>query len=137
MSQPRRFRSHDNATGTGPGDVLTTRAHPQFGIFIQADGIDPGADTLELTLEVSPDEEVWAPVDNPAPNVQDVFGITQDDLIESANGVYTKYTSHHNIPIEYVRTNITGHSGGFEVTTDLYLSGWTQRGASFDYAVYD
>ena len=137
MSQPRRFRSHDSAVEEGPGTEHKTRAHGQYGMFVQVEGIDPEADELEMTLEVSPNKEVWAPVDNPAPPDDDIFNITQNDLVENESGVYGFYTSHHNVPIEYVRSSIITHTGGFEVTVDLYLSGWTQRGASFEHAVFD
>ena len=138
MSQPRRLRSHDSATGTGPGEEQITRAHPQIGFFVQvSSGFDPAGDTLELRVEVSPDNEVYAPIDNASPSGTDVMFVTGDDLTETTddggNTVYALYTTYHNTPVEYVRANIVTHSGEFEVTTDLYLSGWTQRGASFDY----
>ena len=137
MSQPRRFRSHDSAVEEGPGTEHKTRAHGQYGMFVQVEGIDPEVDELEMTLEVSPNNQVWAPVNNPAPANDNIFEVTQDDLVESEDGVYAFYTSHHNVPIEYVRSSIITHTGGFEVTVDLYLSGWTQRGASFEHAVFD
>jgi len=145
MSQPRRFRSHDSAVEEGPGRVEKTRAHGQFGMFVQVEDFDPEADEFEMTLEVSPNKEVWAPVANPAPADDDIFNVTADDLVDSGlltsddndDGVFGFYTSHHNVPIEYVRSSIITHTGGFEVTVDLYLSGWTQRGASFEHAVFD
>lgn len=138
MSQPRRFTSHENATTTGPGEKHKTRAHPQIGFFVTADGIDPSTDSLEVRLEVSPANTHYAPIDNASPAGQDVMLVTQDDLVESDadSNVYVQYTTYHNAPIEYIRANIITHSGGFEVTTDLYLSGWTQRGTSFEYATH-
>lgn len=138
MSQPRRLRSHDAATGTGPGESEITRAHPQIGLFVQVgSAFDPANDTLELRVEVSPDNDVFAPVDNASPAASDVLFVTGADLTptqdENSNTVYAAYTSYHNAPVEHARVNIVTHSGGFEVTTDLYLSGWTQRGASFNY----
>lgn len=138
MSQPRRLRSHDAATGTGPGESQITRAHPQIGLFVQVSGgFDPGTDTLELRVEVSPDDDVYAPIDNASPVGSDVMFVTGDDLTQTedsgGNTVYVGYTSYHNAPVEHARVNIVTHSGGFEVTTDMYLSGWTKRGSSFDY----
>jgi len=137
MSQPRRFRTVNAQSTVGPGKEHKTRAHPQFGVFVQVSGIDPAVDVFEMRLEVSPDNEVWAPVDSAAPVVDDLFFFDQDDLSESENGMWTLYSSAHNVPIEYVRANVLEVEGDFEVTVDLYLSGWTQRGASFEHAVFD
>jgi len=136
MSQPRRFTSNDGDTEAVPGRAIKTRAHPQVGLFVTvSEEFDPGEDTFELTIEVSPDDETYAEVDNPELDEGDIFKTTQEDVSETDTGEYTVYYSYHNVPIEFVRTNIRDHSGGFEITTDLYLSGWTQRGASFDYLV--
>lgn len=138
MSQPRRITSHREAVEAGPGESTITRAHPQMGLFVVVGGgFDPENDTLELRLEVSPNDDVFAPVDSGAPAIDDVMFLTGDSLTETVNGdgetVYAAYTSHHNAPVEHARVNILEHSGGFEVTTIMYLSGWTQRGARFEY----
>lgn len=142
MSQPRRFRSIDSATEVTEGESTITRAHPQYGLFVVVEGdFDPGESELFLRVEVSPDGEFWAPVTSGAPQIDEVMSVTAADLTETTdddgNPVYVAYTNYHNAPIENARVNILEHSGGFEVTTDLYLSGWTQRGASFEYLVED
>lgn len=136
MSQPRRFRTIDAQSATGPGKKHKTRAHPQIGVFIQVNGIDPSVDVLELRLEVSPDGDNWAPIDNASPVTDDVMFFDQTDLYDDG-GAYTAYTSYHNAPIEYIRANVLTVSGTFDVTVDLFLSGWTQRGASFENLVFD
>lgn len=140
MSQPRRFRSHENATEAIEGESVITRAHPQYGLFVTVRGaFDPGADELELRVEASPDDEVYAPIDSAAPAIDEIMSVSAEDLTETTdadgNTVYAAFTNYHNAPVEHARVNILTHSGGFEVTTDLYLSGWTQRGASFEYLV--
>lgn len=137
MSQPRRFRTINAQTDPGPGEKHTTRAHPQIGVFVRVDGIDPGVDTFEMRLEVSPDGEAWAPIDSAAPAIDDTMSFTQDDLHDSGNDMWTLYSAYHNAPIEYIRGNVLAADGAFEVTVDLYLSGWTQRGASFEHAVFN
>ena len=137
MSQPRRFRTVNAQSTVGPGKKHKTRAHPQIGVFVRVDGIDPDADEFEMRLEVSPDNEAWAPIDSGAPVVDDVMSFDQDDLYDAGDGMWTLYNSHHNAPIEYIRGNVLTVEGDFEVTVDLYMSGWTQRGASFEHAVFD
>ena len=132
MSQPVRRRTLTQTTEAGAGEELITRAHPQMGLFVTVEGIDPSVDTFEITLECSPTGEYWARFDSPP--VDDLFFIDQDDLNETHDpNVYAAYVSQHNQVVELVRPNILEHSGGFEVTVDVFLSGWTQRGSSFDY----
>lgn len=119
---------------TGPGERQKTRAHPQFGLFVLVEGIDPANDLFEMRLEVSAEGEYWAPVDSAVPSVSDLFFVDDGDLAETdTTGTYVFYTSHHNIPVEYVRPNVISNDAGATVTVDVFLSGWTQRGASFDY----
>lgn len=135
MSQPTRRRLFDSETSEGPGETITTRAHPQYGVFLTVTGIDPGTDTFEFRLEGSPDDVHYAPLDSAAPDIDDLFFVDQNDLTQSDadSNVYVISLSQHNQLIEHVRPNIITHSGDFEVTCDVYLSGWTQRGASFNY----
>lgn len=139
MSQPRRFRSQENKTEEGPGESVITRAHPQFGLFVTVRDSDfsPGNDSLEVRMEASADGEIFAPIDSAAPAIDSVMTVESADMHETVDGdgntVYATFLTYHNAPVEHVRTNIVEHSGGFGVTTDIYLSGWTQRGASFEY----
>ena len=137
MSQPRRFRTVNAQSTVGPGKEHKTRAHAQIGVFVQVSGIDPEVDTFEMQLEVSPDSEVWAPIDSAAPAIDNALRFTQDDLSDAGDGMWALYSSYHNAPIEHIRANVLEVEGDFEVTVDLYLSGWTQRGASFEHAVFD
>ena len=137
MSQPRRFRTVNAQSVEGSGREHKTRAHPQIGVFVRVNGIDPSVDVFEMRLEVSPDGETWAPIDSAAPAIDDTMFFDQDDLYDNGNGTFASYNTYHNAPIEYIRANVLTLEGDFEVTVDLYLSGWTQRGASFEYAVFD
>lgn len=136
MSEPRQLVGLENETGTGPGQEHKTRAHPQIGMWVKAGpNFDPSTDTLELRLEVSPNGEYYAPVDNASPAADDVLFVTGGDLVAD-NNRYVKYTTYHNAPIEYIRPNIVTHSGGFEVTVYMFLSGWTDRAVSFQELSY-
>lgn len=123
------------ATAEGPGETVKTRAHPQFSVFLTVEGIDPATDTLEFRLEGSPDDTHYAPLDSAAPDIDDLFFLDQSNLTQSDadSNVYVAHLSQHNQLIEYVRPNILTYDGSFSVDADVYLSGWTQRGASFDY----
>lgn len=134
MAKHHRFTSHDAVTGTGPGVAQKTRGHQQHGLWVEAEGIDPANDTLEIRLEVSPDDVHYAQIDSGAPAVEDVIFLDQTDLEESDDtaGVYVGYIQGHNIPVEYVRANIASNSAGATVTTYVFLCGWTGRGKSFD-----
>jgi len=135
MSQPTRRKLLSDANSEGPGESVKTRAHPQYAVFLTVEGIDPAVDTLEFRLEASPDDTHYAPIDSAAPDIDDLFFLDQSNLTQSeadAN-VYVAHLSQHNQLIEYVRPNIVTYDGTFTVDADLYLSGWTQRGASFNY----
>lgn len=133
MAKHRRFTSHDGATESGAGDAQKTRGHPQHGLWVEADGIDPESDTLAVRIEGSPEDVHYAPIDSGAPEVDDVLFIDESDLVQSdADGdVYVAYVAQHNHPIEYVRANIVDHSGGFDVTTHVYIGGWSGSGKSY------
>jgi hypothetical protein len=96
---------------------------------------DPSTDTLELRLEVSPNGEYYAPVDNASPAADDVLFMSGADLTQNQDR-YVAYSTYHNAPIEYIRPNIVTHSGGFEVTVYMFLSGWTDRAVSFQQLSY-
>jgi len=140
MSQPTRRLSHDRSTQTGPGDSVVTRAHPQMGLFTVVEGVsDIGNVDIELRLEGSPDDVVYAPLDRAAPNVADVFFTNTANLSDTGetdgNGdaIYANYVASHNQPIEFVRANVITNANAHPITTHIFLSGWTQRGASFDH----
>lgn len=136
MSEPRQLVGLENATGTGPGNHHKTRAHPQIGMWVETGSdFDPGTDDLELRLEVSPNGDKYAPIDNASPDLSDVMFVDGSDLTETGDS-YAIYKSYHNAPIEYIRPNIVTHSGGFEVTVYMFLSGWTDRGVSFQELSY-
>lgn len=134
MAKHRRFTSHDAETQTGPGRSEKTRGHPQFGLWVEVEGIDPAADSLEVRVEVSPDDEHYAPIHVGAPEVNDAMLLTQDDLVQSdADGtVYVGYLRAHNNPVEYARVNVVTNDGAHPVTTHLFIGGWSGRGKSFN-----
>ena len=136
MSEPRQLVGLENVTSTGPGKEHKTRAHPQIGMWVEAGpNFTQGTDSLELRLEVSPNGEYYAPIDNASPVASDIMFVDGDELTEDGDS-YVLYKSYHNAPIEYIRPNIVTHSGGFEVTVYMFLSGWTDRAVSFQELSY-
>lgn len=133
MAKHRRIDSHDNAGSTGPGTAEKTRGHAQIALWVEADGLDPETDQLEVRVEGSPDDTHYAPLDRGAPAVDDTLFLDESDLVESDEeaGVYVGYIASHQLPVEYVRANIVTHSGGFDVTTHVFIGGWGGRGKSF------
>lgn len=119
-----------------------TRAHPHMGLFTVVEGVsDIGNVDIELRLEASPDDVVYAPIDRP--NTADAFFTNTANLSDTGetdgNGdaIYANYIALHNQPIEFVRANVITNANAHPITTHIFLSGWTQRGASFDYLIPD
>lgn len=137
MAKGRRFTSHDGVTSAGAGDSQQSRQHTTIGLWVEATNLDSASDTLEVRVEASPDDTHYAPIDSAAPAVTDALSYTAGDLTQSAadNSVYVGYKVLNNVSVEYVRSNITSFTddagGDLEVTTYIFIGGWTGSGKSF------
>ena len=133
MSRPFAVKSHEGATGTGPGETHLTKTHTHLALYVRTEGFDPGVDDLEITLEGSIDNEHFTPLNGRQPDKDDVFAIDASDFHESSDdsNVHAAYVTSHNYPIENVRANITTHGGGFEVDTYIIICGNRNAGMSF------
>lgn len=140
MARPLKWKSHEGATGTGPGEEQAAKGHDQFGLYLRAyNGFDPGTDNLEVRVEGTvtyKGEDVpedFAPLTRGAPRVADAVALTDGDLTESGEnaGTYVGYVGANSFPIEVVRANILTHSGGFDVTTTVIVNGSGQASYRF------
>lgn len=137
MSQPIRLTSHDGVNSTGPGKATRTKGHLSFGLYVRVDnvpsGTTPAADDLEVRLEGSATDQHFVPLDYSAPTENDAYFIDGDDLVQSDEDgtVWAAYVGSNNYPIENVRANIVTFTLDAEVSTYIYLNGWSQRGVSY------
>ncbi len=137
MSQPRRFTSHDGATATGPGDVTLTNGHLAYTLYtrVTASGVASASElAFACRLEGSITDSDFAPLDYRAPDTDNVFEVLAGDLVESqeTDGVYVAHVSSNNLPVEFVRANITQMGSNVEsVTTRILLNGWPSRGVRY------
>jgi hypothetical protein len=132
MARPLKWKSHDAATGTGPGREQSTKGHDDIALFVEAyDGFDPSTDTLEVRVEGTvvyegeTDPQDFAQIDRGAPEVDDALFLDQTDFEDSAenSGRYVAYVGANSFAIEIVRANIATHSGGFSVDTTVLVNG--------------
>lgn len=140
MARPLKWKSHDGATGTGPGREQATKGHDQLGLFVEAyNGFDPANDTLDVrvegtvTYEGDTVPEDFAPIDRGAPEVDDSVSLTENELKESDEnaGRYVGYVGANSFPIEIVRANVVTHSGDFDVDTTVIVNGTGQASYRF------
>jgi len=139
MAKGRRFTSHEGATSTGAGASTKTAGHTTLGLWVEATGLDPGNDTLEVRVEGSANNDHFAPLNRAAPSVDDALFITDSDFVQSDSdsNVYVGYIVLNNIAIEYVRANIMAYTdsdaeSGIDVTTYLFTGGWSGEGKSYN-----
>lgn len=139
MGKHKRFTSLENATSTGPGESRKTAGHPQLGLYVVAEGLDPTNDTLEVRGEVSHNNEDFTHVNIGISQNDDVLKVSTQDFVESDvnSGVYTAYRQAHNVPVEYLRANIISYqdndaTADIAVTAYLYVTGWTGAGKSYN-----
>ena len=140
MSRPLKWKSHEGATGTGPGEEQSTKGHDQIGLLVEAyGGFDPSTDDLSVRAEgtVVYDGETnpqdFAQIDRGAPDVDNAVSVDQTEFEESDenSGRYVAYVGANSFAIEILRANITTHSGGFEVDTSLLVNGSGQSAYRF------
>lgn len=138
MAKGRRITSHDEASSAGPGEAQKTRQQTTIGLWVEAHNFDETNDTLEVRVEGSPEDTHYAPIDRAAPDVEDALLVTGSELTQSDadSSVYVAYKVLNNVALEFVRANIasfTDSAGGdLEVTTYIFIGGWTGRGKSFN-----
>jgi len=137
MAKHRRVDSIVGATSTGAGDDEKTRGHTKHGLWVQAQNLDPANDTLEVRGEVSPDGDVFAPVDSGAPAQDNVLSLTASDLYDTEDpDVMAGYIQHNDTPAEHIRANVTSFTddagSDLSVTAYVFIGGWTGRGKSFN-----
>lgn len=130
MARPLKWKSHDGASGTGPGVEQSTKGHTEIGLYVEAyDGFDPGTDTLEVrvegtvTYEGETDPQDFAQLDRLTED--DVLNLTEGDLTESDDnsGRYVGYIGGLGFAVEIVRANIVAYSGTFDVDTTVLVNG--------------
>lgn len=138
MAKGRRFTSLDAATATGAGSSTKTRGHDELGFFVEANNLDDTNDTVDITLEVSADDNHFTTVDIGTTGETDVFSLTVSDFeqSDSDNSIWTAYIAGHNVPVEYVRANLTSYTddsgSDLEITAYIFTGGWTGRGKSYN-----
>lgn len=136
MGKHRRVDSLQGATSTGAGRSEKTRGHGEIGLFVVAENIDPGQDTLRVVVEFSV-EGIHFAQSIRRQTAEDALELTQDDLEQSDNNasVYVGHIADHNLHAEHIRANITGYDdvSADELTVDAYvfIGGWTGRGKSY------
>ena len=130
MSRPIKKRSHDAATATGPGAKTRTKGHKVVGIFVSAPNVEPSVDTVNVEIEVSPDGEHWASVNEGG---GDRGSVSTVDFNESGNA----YVVVDGIAADYARSRITEYNdaagGDLEVDAWLMATGWTGSGNAFEF----
>jgi len=124
MSRPGSKKSNDGATATGAGESHFTRAHTAVGVFVVAQNLDPGNDTLEVSLEGGfgyGGTNYFTPLlrkDNSVVQVSDSEMTDKD-----GDGTYTGFVWESNVPVEQIRARIdtfTDSAGG-DLTVDTYV----------------
>ena len=124
MSRPGSKKSNDGATATGAGESHFTRAHTAVGVFVVAEGLDPGNDTLEVQLEGGfnyGDNTYFTPLfrkDNSVVQVADGEMTDRD-----GDGTYTGFVWESNVPVEQIRARITSYTdnAGGDLSVDTYV----------------
>lgn len=119
----------DTFTSAGQGEQFLTKTNTEFGLFAEVTGpVTLGNVTLDVTLEVSPDGDAWAPLDSS-------FNLTEADLVEQSTGPLsaTAYASDHNQPVELVRVNVrTLDPADAELETNVFIAGGGPRGVQYN-----
>jgi len=137
MGKNKQFTSLESATSSGPGEARKTAGHPHLGLFVIARNLDTANDTLEVRGEVSPDDDEYAQVDIGTTGQDDALSVSTSDFEDQdGDGTYAAFVTAHNVPVEYVRANITNFTdsadGDLEVDVYVYLTGWTGHGKSYN-----
>lgn len=121
MARPRKTKSVDAQSSTGTGDDIETGGRITVSIFVVARNLDTSNDSLEVSLEGSPDGTHWADVET-----LDASGratITVSDLEDhDGDGTFTGLLSVQGVATEFVRANavtFTDDSG-----SDLEVDAW-------------
>lgn len=135
MSKPVRITSHEKATTAGPGQSTQTKGHGTIGLFVTVENasVAPTDTTLEVRLEVAVDDEHYAPINYRAPTENDVFQMSGSEFIQSDadETTYVRFLSSNSFAVEHLRANIVTLDADYEVTTQVYLTGWTDRGTLY------
>lgn len=122
MARPRYTASVEAAAGAEPGDHLSTGGRKTVSLYVLAEsGFDPAADEVEVQLEGSFDGENFAELHWNAAGQVGV--VDQADFTDpDGNGKFAALVTTSSTAIQYVRANVTTHSGGFDVTAYVGLT---------------
>jgi len=140
MSHPQRnSQTFDSA---GAGDGFLTKTHSTIGVFVTLSGdVSVGSETFEFTVEASPDDEYYAPIQYRAPSDSNVFSLTASDMTvvrDTDDGdsetVHVAFVSSNSFAVEYIRpvVSVMTPEADLSAQVDVYLSGQSQRGVQFD-----
>jgi hypothetical protein len=133
MSRPIRAQTLSGATSPGTGEKVETKGHNSLGLFVVADSLDTGSDTLEVRLEVQVADE-WSPVRDSSGTI--VVSLSASDFEDpDGNGTFAAFEYAHGVPAEFARANATSlsDSAGGDLSVDAYVMGanWNGPGREF------
>lgn len=121
MSNPRNYRSLDDANTNGPGDEVRANGHYHVTLFVSAATLDTaGGDTLTVSLEGSPDGNRWDSIDD---DQGTEISISEADLdTDPESGEDTASLTHRGAYYEFLRARLSNfNDSGSGVTVDAYV----------------
>jgi len=145
MPRQHKCRTINDATGAEVGTDFESRGHNSIGLFVIAEGLDPGSDTLTLVVDAAheaeadgADRQYGGPIvqAGSGPGNTQRIGLDETDFVDSdGDGTYAAFVYAHGIPAEHFRARITEFtdSAGSDLTVSawLYFGNWNGPGREF------
>lgn len=137
MADPLLFRSLEDATGEGAGEHTLTKGHNAFTLYVRVRSTaatQPSDLSFECTMEASPTDQHFSPVDYRAPVDDDVFLLTESELIQSSDDsdVFVGQLSSNSFATNYVRANATAVGADVDsFDAIIEMVGWNGGGKRY------
>lgn len=145
MTRQHKCRSINDATGATNGTDFESRGHNSIGLFVIAENLDSGNDTLEVVVDAAHEAEADgnerqyagpALQSGTGPGKTQRLGLDETDLADpDGDGTYTGFVYGHGVPAEHFRARIVSFSDSADadltVSAWLYFGNWNGPGREF------
>jgi len=123
VSRPIIQKSIDGASADTQGEGFAAKGHTSHGLFVVANGLDTGTDTLEVRLEMEGPKGEWSPVRDKDGTLVGTLSVSDFTDADGDGTTYNAMLYIHNVPAPRIRANITSFtdSSGSNLSVDAYV----------------